>query len=58
MIDALVDPEAHGGRAEDAFDVVVPSLPGFGFSTPVAGTGWAIQRIGWGVRPDHAGARL
>src|SRR4029079_1180453 len=41
MIGPLVDPESHGGRAEDAFHVVVPSLPGFGFSTPVAG-GWAI----------------
>ena len=35
MIGPLVDPVAHGGRAEDAFHVVVPSLPGFGFSTPV-----------------------
>ena len=35
MIGPLVDPEAHGGRAEDAFHVVIPSLPGFGFSTPV-----------------------
>ena len=34
MIGPLVDPEAHGGRAEDAFHVVIPSLPGFGFSTP------------------------
>jgi pimeloyl-ACP methyl ester carboxylesterase len=43
MIDPLVDPEAHGGRAEDAFHVVVPSLPGFGFSTPLQ-PGWAIQQ--------------
>jgi pimeloyl-ACP methyl ester carboxylesterase len=42
MIGPLVDPEAHGGRAEDAFHVVVPSLPGFGFSTPVSAPGWAI----------------
>ena len=42
LIGPLVDPEAHGGRAEDAFHVVVPSLPGFGFSTPVAAPGWAI----------------
>ena len=35
MIGPLTDPEAHGGRAEDAFHVVVPSMPGFGFSTPV-----------------------
>jgi epoxide hydrolase len=43
MIGPLVDPEAHGGRAEDAFHVVVPSLPGFGFSTPLV-PGWAIQQ--------------
>ena len=43
MIGPLVDPEAHGGRAEDAFHVVIPSPPGFGFSTPVAGPGWAIR---------------
>jgi len=43
MIGPLVDPVAHGGRAEDAFHVVVPSLPGFGFSTPVSGPGWAIR---------------
>jgi len=42
MIGPLVDPVAHGGRPEDAFHVVVPSLPGFGFSTPVPGPGWAI----------------
>jgi pimeloyl-ACP methyl ester carboxylesterase len=42
MIGPLVDPVAHGGRPEDAFHVVVPSLPGFGFSTPVANPGWAI----------------
>ena len=57
MIGPLVDPEAHGGRAEDAFHVVVPSLPGFGFSTP--GRSRAGHRgVGCGVRPDHAGARL
>jgi epoxide hydrolase len=32
VIDPLTDPEAHGGRAEDAFHVVIPSLPGYGFS--------------------------
>src|SRR5262249_32522764 len=32
IIDPLANPTAHGGRAEDAFDVVVPSLPGYGFS--------------------------
>jgi pimeloyl-ACP methyl ester carboxylesterase len=38
-----VDPEAHGGRAEDAFHVVVPSIPGFGFSAPAV-PGWGIQQ--------------
>ncbi|MFI2105431.1 epoxide hydrolase family protein [Isoptericola sp. NPDC019693] len=45
MIDPLVDPVAHGGRAEDAFDVVVPSMPGFGFSTPVVGGDWTMARV-------------
>jgi pimeloyl-ACP methyl ester carboxylesterase len=44
MIGPLVDPAAHGGRAEDAFQVVVPSLPGFGFSTPLSSAGWDITR--------------
>ncbi|UOQ52912.1 epoxide hydrolase family protein [Hymenobacter cellulosivorans] len=39
LIPLLTDPAAHGGRAEDAFDVVVPSLPGFGFSAPLPPTG-------------------
>ena len=45
LIGPLVDPVAHGGRAEDAFDVVVPSLPGFGFSTPVVERGWTMARV-------------
>jgi pimeloyl-ACP methyl ester carboxylesterase len=44
MIGPLVDPEAHGGRAEDAFHVVIPSLPGFGFSTPVTRPGVGIKQ--------------
>ena len=36
MIGPLTDPVAHGGRAEDAFHVVIPSMPGFGFSTPIS----------------------
>jgi len=39
LIGPLSDPAAHGGDAADAFDVVVPSLPGYGFSTPLARTG-------------------
>src|SRR3989441_3135945 len=40
IIGPLTDPTAHGGTAEDAFDVVIPSLPGYGFSGKPAGTGW------------------
>jgi pimeloyl-ACP methyl ester carboxylesterase len=42
IIGPLVDPVAHGGKAEDAFDVVVPSLPGFGYSVPIASSGWGL----------------
>jgi pimeloyl-ACP methyl ester carboxylesterase len=45
IIDPLTNPTAHGGRAEDAFDVVVPSLPGYGFSARPTGTGWDPDRI-------------
>jgi pimeloyl-ACP methyl ester carboxylesterase len=45
VIDPLTNPTAHGGRAEDAFDVVVPSLPGYGFSGRPTGTGWDPDRI-------------
>ena len=45
LIGPLTDPEAHGGRPEDAFHVVVPSMPGFGFSTPVADGGWTMDRV-------------
>lgn len=46
VIGPLTNPLAHGGRAEDAFDVVVPSLPGFGFSGPTREAGWNNVRIG------------
>jgi epoxide hydrolase len=45
MIDLLVDPVAHGGRVEDAFDVVIPDAPGYGFSNPVAEAGWTTARV-------------
>lgn len=45
-IGPLTDPIAHGGKAEDAFHVVVPSLPGYGFSGKPAETGWDAYRIG------------
>jgi len=44
MIGPLTDPATHGGDRADAFDVVVPSLPGFGFSTPVREPGWEMAR--------------
>jgi pimeloyl-ACP methyl ester carboxylesterase len=45
VIEPLTDPTAHGGRAEDAFDVVIPSMPGYGFSGKPTGTGWNPDRI-------------
>ncbi|WP_374198776.1 epoxide hydrolase family protein [Mycobacterium sp. MYCO198283] len=44
VIEPLTDPTAHGGRAEDAFHVVVPSLPGYGFSGKPTTTGWGVER--------------
>ncbi len=44
VIGPLTDPPAYGGRPEDAFDVVLPSIPGYGFSGKPTGTGWD---------PDH-----
>ncbi|MCE7003091.1 epoxide hydrolase 1 [Kibdelosporangium philippinense] len=44
-IGPLTDPTAFGGRAEDAFHVVIPSLPGFGFSGRPVETGWTFDRI-------------
>ena len=59
IIDPLTDPTAHGGAVEDAFDVVIPSLPGHGFSGKPTMTGWdpiriarawivLMQRLGYG----------
>ena len=45
VIGPLVDPPAHGGDASDAFHVVCPSLPGYGFSDKPTGTGWNLDRI-------------
>ena len=44
IIGPLTDPVSHGGDATDAFHVVAPSLPGFGFSTPVRESGWEMAR--------------
>ena len=45
VLGPLTDPTAHGGRAEDAFHLVCPSLPGFGFSGKPGATGWGTERI-------------
>src|SRR5512133_2634236 len=45
VVGPLTDPTAHGGRAEDAFDLVVPSLPGYGFSGEPAEVGWNAGRV-------------
>ena len=49
--------DAFGGRAEDAFDVVIPSLPGFGFSSRPTEAGWGLERIGraWDVLMKRLG---
>jgi pimeloyl-ACP methyl ester carboxylesterase len=46
IIDRLTDPTAHGASAADAFDVVVPSMPGYGFSGKPTSTGWGPERMG------------
>lgn len=46
IIDPLTDPTAHGGSAEDAFHVVLPSMPGYGFSGKPTSTGWGPERMG------------
>ena len=46
IIDPLVNPAAHGGTAADAFHVVIPSMPGYGFSGKPASTGWGPERMG------------
>jgi pimeloyl-ACP methyl ester carboxylesterase len=46
VIGPLTDPAAHGGRPEDAFDLVLPSMPGYGFSGKPAQTGWGPERMG------------
>ena len=46
IIDPLTDPTAHGASAEDAFHVVIPSMPGYGFSGKPTSTGWGPERMG------------
>ena len=61
VIGRLADPRAHGGEAADAFSVVAPSLPGFGFSGPTSEPGWDVARITGAMatlpeRLDHYGS--
>jgi pimeloyl-ACP methyl ester carboxylesterase len=57
IIDRLTDPTAHGGDAADAFHVVVPSMPGYGFSAKPTSTGWGPERMAraWAALMDHLG---
>jgi pimeloyl-ACP methyl ester carboxylesterase len=57
IIDPLTKPTEHGGSAADAFDVVIPSLPGYGFSGKPAATGWDPERIAraWTILMERLG---
>ena len=57
IIEPLTNPTAHGASASDAFDVVIPSLPGYGFSGKPATTGWGPDRIAraWAVLMKRLG---
>lgn len=57
VIGPLTDPAAHGDAAADAFHLVIPSLPGFGFSDKPTGTGWGVERIAaaWITLMRHLG---
>jgi len=57
VIGPLTDPTSHGGSAEDAFDLVLPSMPGYGFSGKPTETGWGPDRIGlaWAVLMERLG---
>jgi pimeloyl-ACP methyl ester carboxylesterase len=57
VIGPLTDPTSHGGRAEDAFHLVLPSLPGYGFSAKPQETGWGFPRIAraWALLMERLG---
>ena len=59
IIDPLTNPTAHGGSAADAFDLVIPSLPGYGFSGKPTATGWDPIRVAraWAVLMPRLGYR-
>lgn len=56
-IDPLTNPTAHGGKAEDSFDVIIPSMPGYGFSDQPTEVGWNPERIAqaWDVLMKRLG---
>ncbi|HZM86897.1 MAG TPA: epoxide hydrolase [Blastocatellia bacterium] len=57
IIDPLTNPTAHGASAADAFDLVIPSMPGYGFSGKPDATGWGVERIAraWAVLMERLG---
>ncbi len=57
IIGPLTDPVAHGGDSADAFHLVIPSIPGYGFSSPLTETGWDVPRIAnaWSELMDRLG---
>jgi pimeloyl-ACP methyl ester carboxylesterase len=57
VIEPLTDPVAHGGRAQDAFDVVIPAIPGYGFSGKPTDLGWNPDRVAraWDVLMKRLG---
>ncbi|MBH80243.1 MAG: epoxide hydrolase [Gammaproteobacteria bacterium] len=57
VIEPLTNPAAHGGDSGDAFHVVCPALPGYGFSGKPAGTGWGVEKIAstWAVLMERLG---
>tara|TARA_A100001037_G_scaffold306189_1_gene349753 strand:- start:10150 stop:11289 length:1140 start_codon:yes stop_codon:yes gene_type:complete len=57
VIEPLTNPAAHGGDSGDAFHVVCPALPGYGFSGKPAGTGWGVEKIAstWAVLMESLG---
>jgi pimeloyl-ACP methyl ester carboxylesterase len=57
IVDPLINPTAHGGTAADAFHVVIPSMPGYGFSGKPTETGWGPERIAraWNVLMKRLG---
>jgi microsomal epoxide hydrolase len=59
IIGPLTDPAAHGGDPADAFDLVVPSIPGYGFSGPTRDRGWNVRRIAraWASLMERLGYR-